>query len=205
PIIANFIRKEENDGEVPLHQNWAFVDERRFTSVSIWVPLMDSNVANGTLEMVDGSHKRFGELRGPLIPWELDKVGRDIIADFMTPMNVNAGDAVVLDDSLVHYSNINQTDGLRLTIQLILVPKEVEVLHYHLDQKVDEHKVNVLGVDRDFFMKFHPWAKPHGRDLGSRKFRKRYLSRAEFEKRLLAPRFDEKPKGFLGKIKSIFR
>jgi hypothetical protein len=29
PIIANYIRKQSNDGEVPLHQNWAFIDEKK--------------------------------------------------------------------------------------------------------------------------------------------------------------------------------
>src|SRR5579863_3158934 len=61
PIIANFIRKKTAGGEVPLHQNWAFVEERKCTSVSIWCPLVDSTKENGTLQVVPGSHKRFGE------------------------------------------------------------------------------------------------------------------------------------------------
>ena len=213
PIIANFIRKEEHAGEVPLHQNWAFVDERKFTSVSIWVPLVDSNVANGTLQMVDGSHKRFGELRGPLVPWELDKIGPEIIADFLTPMNVSAGDAVVLDDSIVHYSNVNTTPGLRLTIQLILIPAETESIHYHLSPEGDRTSVTVYEVDRDFYMAFHPWRKPEGKVLGSRPFEQRYLSRAEFEAGLRRPPFEQlpempspavKPQGLLQRLKGLF-
>jgi ectoine hydroxylase-related dioxygenase (phytanoyl-CoA dioxygenase family) len=64
PIIANFIRKKTDGGEVPLHQNWAFVEETKYTSVSIWCPLVDSTVENGTLQVVPGSHKRFGLQRG---------------------------------------------------------------------------------------------------------------------------------------------
>lgn len=29
PIIANYIRKQPNTGEVPLHENWAFADEKK--------------------------------------------------------------------------------------------------------------------------------------------------------------------------------
>lgn len=202
PIIANFIRKEEDSGEVPLHQNWAFVDERRYTSVSIWVPLVDSHVANGTLQMLDGSHKRFGELRGPMIPWECLNIGPELIARHLTPMNVQAGTAVVLDDSVIHYSNVNQTDGLRLTIQLILVPAEATPIHHHLDPQKDPRKVEVLAVDRDFFMRFHPWMKPSGQVIGQRPFRAQQLDMPEFQRRLAAPRFDRP--GLLGRLRRIF-
>ena len=100
PIIANFIFKGEEAGEVPLHQNWAFVDEYNYTSVSIWVPLIDSNRQNGTLEIAPGSHKRFGRWRGPMVPWELDKIKTDIIHDFLVPMEAKAGDAVAEQSSL---------------------------------------------------------------------------------------------------------
>ena len=52
PIIANYIRKKSETGEVPLHENWAFADEKKCTTVSIWCPLIDSTIANGTLQVV---------------------------------------------------------------------------------------------------------------------------------------------------------
>lgn len=193
PIIANFIHKGEDGGEVPLHQNWAFTDEMKYTSVSIWVPLVDSTRENGTLEITPGSHKRFGRFRGPMVPWELDKIKEDIIRDFMVPMDAKAGDAVILDDSVVHYSNINKTKGLRLTIQLILVPKGVPSIHYHLDRNANANEVRILEVDRDFYMKFHPWKRPEGKEIGKRAFHLHYLDRAGFEARLKGPEFTQLP------------
>lgn len=210
PIIANFIRKQSGDGEVPLHQNWAFVDERKMTSVSIWCPLVDSNRNNGTLEVTPGSHKRFGEIRGPMIPWELENIKEEIITKHMVPMEVKAGQAVVLDDSLVHYSNINNTDGLRLAIQLILIPAEEKSIHYHMDPQNNPNKVDVLEVDTDFYMAFNPWKKPENvKILRSFNYKPFNLSIKKYEEGLYNTRIDElddteQKKSLLDKIKSIF-
>jgi hypothetical protein len=205
PIIANYIRKKEGGGEVPLHQNWAFVEEDKFTSVSIWVPLVDSNEENGTLQMVDGSHKKFGRLRGPLIPWELEGIKQEIINKHLTPMNVKAGTGVILDDSIVHYSNINQTSGLRLTIQLILIPKCTHPVHYHLDRTVDKNKVHVFETDQSFYMEFHPWLQPHGkRELKVLKFKDHPFTYEEFLKGLKGKRFDQTP-GLLNKAMGLLK
>lgn len=191
PIIANFIRKEHDGGEVPLHQNWAFVDEVTHTSVSIWVPLVDSSRANGTLEIAPGSHKRFGQYRGPLVPWECEHIKEDIIRDYLVPMYAKAGDAVILDDSVIHYSNINRTEGLRLTIQLILIPKGQPSIHYHLDRSESPDVVRILEVDREFYMKFHPWKKPEGKLVGHKKVNLRFIDRAEWDARLAGPEFGD--------------
>lgn len=207
PIIANYIRKEKDAGEVPLHQNWAFVDERKYTSVSIWVPLVDSNEENGTLQFVDGSHKRYGEFRGPLVPWELEGIKENIIADHLTPAIAEAGDCVVLDDSVVHYSAINKTGGLRLTIQLIMIPEEATAIHYHLPPEGDRKTITVYEVDRDFFMKFHPWLKPEAKVIGTRSFEASSLSVEDFQAKLGAPPFDQEPAkagGFLQRLKRMF-
>ena len=163
PIIANYIRKKENDGEVPLHQNWAFVDEKKCSSVSIWCPLVDSTVENGTLQVVPGSHKRYGAVRGPMIKSELEEIKQEIIANHLIPLPTKAGDAVILDDSIVHYSAINKTGGLRLAIQLILIPEEEPSIHYHMDHSKSSTRVEVLEVDREFYMNFNPWKKPQGK------------------------------------------
>lgn len=196
PIIANYIRKKEGGGEVPMHQNWAFVDEEKYTSVSIWVPLVDSNEENGTLQMVNGSHKRFGKLRGPMIPWELEAIKEKIISMHLTPMHVKAGEGIILDDSIVHYSNINKTPGLRLAIQLIMIPAASGSIHYHLDRNVDKTKVQVLETDLDFYMGFHPWLKPKGKSvIKTKSYAEKKLSYDEFLKALKGARFDQPPAG----------
>jgi hypothetical protein len=193
PIIANFIRKKEDGGEVPLHQNWAFADEHRCATVSIWCPLVDSNKENGTLEVVPGSHKRYGEVRGPMIKSELAGIQQEIIDKFMVPIETKAGNCVILDDSIVHYSSPNHTDGLRLAIQLILIPAEEKSIHFHMDLAKDRTLVEVLEVDRDFYMKFNPWKKPAEdvKRIDSFKYVPFDMTIEEFEAKLSQPRFDE--------------
>ena len=193
PIIANYIRKKQDGGEVPMHQNWAFVDEEKYTSVSIWVPLVDSNEENGTLQMVNGSHKRFGKYRGPMVPWELRHVTKEIIKNNLTPMNVKAGEGVILDDSIVHYSNINKTPGLRLAIQLIMIPKETTSVHYHLDRDKDPNKITVLETDVNFYTHFHPWLKPEGRkEIKTLSYKEQNFTYQNFLDGLKEERFDQK-------------
>ena len=206
PIIANYIRKKTDTGEVPLHQNWAFADERKVCTVSIWCPLVDSFVENGTLQVVPGSHKRFGEIRGPMIPWELDGIKNEIISDYLVPMNLKAGNAVVLDDSIVHYSAINKTNDLRLAIQLILIPEEVPSIHYHMNPSQSMEDVNVLEVDHDFYMQFNPWKQPEGAKVVRQfKYQPRAINIQEFNKRMKGPRIDQpKPKNFVEKLKAVF-
>jgi hypothetical protein len=207
PIIANYIHKRPEGGEVPLHQNWAFVDERKCTSVSIWCPLVDSTVDNGTLQVVPGSHKRFGEFRGPMVPWELDNIKRELIDKYLIPLETKAGDCVVLDDSIIHYSAINKTPGLRLTIQLILIPSEEPSIHYHMDPSQPE-TIQVLEVDKDFYMEFNPWAKPKNvKHVRSFKLNQPLINEQEYLQRMKMPKIDEPQVSrtkFLEKLKAVF-
>jgi len=201
PIIANYIRKQSATGEVPLHQNWAFADEKKCHTVSIWCPLVDSTIENGTLQVVPGSHKRFGEIRGPLVPWELDDIKQEIIERHLVPLETKAGDCVILDDSIVHYSAINHTDGLRLAIQLICIPDEFPSLHYYGKGET----VDVLEVDENFYMEFNPWKLPdYAKKVGEVVYKNEKINEAEFLKKLNGTTFDapSAPRGFINKIKA---
>ena len=191
PIIANYIRKKTEGGDVPLHQNWAFVNERKYTSVSIWCPLVDSTVNNGTLQVVPGSHKRMGEYRGPMVPWQLDNIKSEIINNHLVPLETKAGEAIILDDSIVHYSAINKTNDLRLAIQLILVPAEAEIIHYHLNPAQPD-EIKICTVDQDFFMTFNPWMKPD-EALMKRTipFKQHFYTLSDFEQALNGRKIDE--------------
>lgn len=165
PIIANYIHKSSHKGEVPMHQNWAFVDETKKTSISVWCPLVDSNEKNGTLQVVPGSHKRFAPVRGPMIPWELEHLKEEIIQNDMFPFNIKAGQAAIIDDSIIHYSAPNETEGLRLAIQLIMTPPNTPSIHYHMTKENDQEVIKIYEVDREFYMAFHPWLNPKDQKL----------------------------------------
>lgn len=204
PIIANYIRKEQQTGEVPLHENWAFADEKKCCTVSIWCPLVDSHRGNGALEVVPGSHKRFGQHRGPMVPWELEGIKDDIIKNDLVTCDIKAGEAIILDDSIVHYSHPNTTNDLRIAIQLILIPEEEPAIHFHMNQAEDSTIVNVLQVEQDFFMEFNPWKQPTDfKKVGEVPFKQKNLSYDEFKKKVNGPRFDEKP-SFMQRMKAVF-
>jgi hypothetical protein len=206
PIIANYIRKKSDTGEVPLHQNWAFADEKLCSTVSIWCPLVDSTIENGTLQVVPGSHKRFGEHRGPMIPWELEGIKNDIIKNHLVPLETKAGECVILDDSIVHYSAINNTNDLRLAIQLICVPNGFPSIHYYMDYQNNPNEIQMIEVNDDFYMEFNPWKKVQSPQiLKNVPFVSKQITEQEFTKKLIGTTFENQvQKDFWDKLKQIF-
>ena len=161
PIIINLFNKEHGTGEVPIHQNWTFVDEKKFTSVSVWCPLQDVSRKNGTLEVVPGSHKVISEYRGPSIPWVFDNLNELMKEKYMLPFELKPGQVGIVDDSVIHYSGINQTHEHRKAVQLILKPEEAPTIHCYKENEADD-TVTIMEVEDDYFFDFDMWKKPTG-------------------------------------------
>lgn len=166
PLVINFVQKEPGKGEVPVHQNWNFVDETKFTSVSVWCPLVDVGVNNGALEMIPGTHRTFRNiLRSPSIPWFFKRYINTLKEEYLIPIPVKAGEALIFDDSIIHYSKPNKGDYNRLVIQVIAIPAEAQAKHYFLDKKwLFQKQMYEMDVNEEFFLnfKFHITEKPEG-------------------------------------------
>ncbi|MES2619991.1 MAG: phytanoyl-CoA dioxygenase family protein [Bacteroidota bacterium] len=161
PIIINLFNKEHGTGEVPIHQNWTFVDEKKFTSVSVWCPLQPVTRKNGTLEVVPGSHKVISDYRGPSIPWVFDNLNELMKEKYMLPFELVPGQVGIVDDSVIHYSGINQTHEHRKAVQLILKPEEAPTIHCYKENDTDDI-VTIMEVEDDYFFDFDMWKKPTG-------------------------------------------
>ena len=164
PFIINLFNKEAESGEVPVHQNWTFVDEQNHTSISVWCPLQKVNRQNGTLEVVPGSHKVISAYRGPSIPWVFDELNELMIEKYMVPLNLQTGQIAVIDDSVIHYSGINHSDADRRAVQLIMKPEEAQLIHC-LKNNNDTDAVDVIAIEDDFFFDFDMQKKPEGGKL----------------------------------------
>ncbi len=185
PLVINFVQKEPGLGEVPVHQNWNFVDETKYTSVSIWCPLVDVAEINGTLEVIEGTHNTFRHiLRSPSIPWFFTGYEKHLINKYCKPIEVNAGEVLIFDDSLIHYSKPNRGTYDRLVIQVIAKPKEVAAKHYYMNKKLFSYETEEMDVDKNFFLNFqyHLTDKPEGAlQIQKINYKKPKITKADFD------------------------
>lgn len=104
----------------PVHQDPSICDENKFSSLNLWIPLLDTNKNNGTLKVKKKSHKKFNVLRGESIPKSkysfFDKC-------LLTNLNVKKGEFVVFDPRTLHASGINTASTPRNVIFVSLVNK----------------------------------------------------------------------------------
>ncbi len=161
PILINLFNKHHNTGEVPIHQNWTFVDESLFTSVSVWCPLLDVKRQNGTLEVVPGTQKVISGYRGPTIPWVFDDLNDIMKERYMVPLELRFGQVAVIDDSVIHFSGDNHDETERKAVQLIMKPEEAPTIHC-FKKEGEADVVRIVDVDDDFFFDFNMWEIPKG-------------------------------------------
>jgi len=179
PIMVNLFNKEYGTGEVPIHQNWTFVDEHEYTSVSVWCPLQPVSRQNGTLEVVAGTHKVIANYRGPSIPWVFDELNELMKEKYMKPLELTPGQVAILDDGIIHYSGDNHTHQNRKAIQFIMKPSEVPTIHCFREDK-ESDMVQIMDVDDEYFLDFDMWSKPKmGANLRSVRFPTHKISEVE--------------------------
>jgi ectoine hydroxylase-related dioxygenase (phytanoyl-CoA dioxygenase family) len=139
PLFGNFMIKNPNPAAgMDLHADWTYVDETKHTSVAIWVPLIDVNDHNGCFGLIEGSHKVTNLIRGPLI--QQSARNRDHIWEkkYGKLMPMKAGDAIIYNHRLLHYSHPNKSNAVRPAINLSLAPVGAKIIHYCMPEGTNE-------------------------------------------------------------------
>ena len=124
-------------GDIRIHQHPNLVDESKYRSFTIWIPLTDTTVDMGTLHVVKGSHKFVNYVRSyDDIYNAFGRVSPRLMRKYSTPLLLKAGQAVVFDDRLTHWSPPNKTSIIRTAFQLELIPQEAKLMiHYRANDK----------------------------------------------------------------------
>lgn len=129
-VFTNWVTKEPGADAAPYHVDWTFADEDRHQSVSIWMPLVDTDEQTGCIGVVDGSHHRVDFIRAAAHPTyhETDRFGRSLPGAHTVPLG--PGQAVIFDHRLVHFSMPHDGPGTRVAVTCEFVPEEADLLHY---------------------------------------------------------------------------
>lgn len=129
-------------GEMPIHQDWTVVDERKFQSVTIWVPLCDVNKQNGAMQVIPGSHNYSDALRSPSIPDPLDQIENHLRKD-LVDIPMKAGQALIFSQALMHASPPNNSNRIREVITYGFIPADAELFFHYLNPngRIEKYKV----------------------------------------------------------------
>lgn len=145
---GSFVVKTKSQTErLHPHQDWNIVDENKYRSFNIWVPLVDLSEKNGAICVLPESHLWGLNYRGPNIP---DKRA-DQLEKFwgeMKTLHMQAGEALIYDHRLYHASFPNKTDKYRLASVFGIKPKTAEMYYYYGTEK----SIDVYESSIDFFM-----------------------------------------------------
>ena len=154
PFLRVFLCKWPGPGsDLYLHRDWMYVDERRGgRTFVVWIPLQDVDDSNGSLQVLPSSHLADGSLRGTHLNagWVSDD---DLVRPHLTVVHARAGEAVIMDNALVHCSLPNHGVEPRLVAAIGVRPADSPLVHFVRSDA--EHALRV-DVDEDFFLTVTP-------------------------------------------------
>jgi hypothetical protein len=131
-VYGNFMVKPPGaDTECNLHQDWTYVDEEKYCTLNIWIPLVDTNSENGSIHLAPGSHQFDKRIRGRNIWWPYYDARDAIIKTLMKPVPLNAGESVIFNSKTFHYSPTNCSGQERVAVSVVVAPIEAKLLHYY--------------------------------------------------------------------------
>lgn len=166
PFAANFLTKHNDDtSKLPLHQDFSFTDEASFDSLNLWIPLVDVDEINGAVTVIPGSHKWDKFIRASpntLSPYEN-------VVDDLEPLHkmikMRAGHALIHSHKLLHFSDINRSDEVRVAVCVGVIPNNAPLFHYYLHS---DSKLECFKIDDDFFFNFKVGDYPDGYPIVNR-------------------------------------
>ncbi|MES2691483.1 MAG: phytanoyl-CoA dioxygenase family protein [Bacteroidota bacterium] len=149
---ANFYVKPPGAGKFEIHQNWTHVKEEKYTSFTMWCPLVDTTIENGTIAVVPGSHKILPDIATMDVPYYFEDFEDKLVGKYLKPIDCAAGEAVIFEDGVIHFSDMNNSDKPRYALQILIGPRYSEPVYYYYNNKEPEKGFEVFEINEEFFM-----------------------------------------------------
>lgn len=158
PFGGAFLYKVPGENSaLATHQDWTIVDETQHVALNCWVPLCDVTMENGPLMIFPGSHyDRLHTVRAPTLPFFFSG-NDDLVVENLIPLEVKAGTAVILNQSVIHYSPDNRSAKVRKAITAGVKSSGAQ-MYFHYKEP-DNNELEVREMDDDFLIRFENFAE----------------------------------------------
>lgn len=187
-ISCGLFIKSPGAGWLDLHYHPTVVEHPKDWVIDIWCPLVDADLSNGTLCVVPESHKIFPQTignpsSGPLFCKDYTSVIRE---QYSLALPSKAGEAVIFENSLLHWSPVNGSQTARYALHCSCVPVEAITVHTHFDPR-NSHMFNLYKATDAYFEQVFGRLLPRPSELDFLKTipnLNRLYSLTEFQERL---------------------
>lgn len=122
-ISAFQVKDAKHVSALGIHQDWNAVDENKFASYGIWIPLVDVGPTNGAIYFLKGSHRIRPTYRHMNLPSIYSEVTEHINA-LLQPVFAKEGEPLMFNQSILHYSPNNLSGEIRPTALCTITNKE---------------------------------------------------------------------------------
>jgi ectoine hydroxylase-related dioxygenase (phytanoyl-CoA dioxygenase family) len=153
--------KYPGDGEIEVHQDFSHVDEKLYTAFNLWCPLQDTDPANGGFFLIRKSNKLINSYRSATIPHNLTHYN-ELFKKMMEPIAVKAGQGLLFDHRLFHYSSPNTSNRARVAVQMVVIPAAATPVFYQYDPVRDPYKLNIYELTEEFLLTKNMWQGTDG-------------------------------------------
>lgn len=181
-LLSTFFIKPPGQGDLYPHQHPAFTTNVDDTYVLIWCPLVDVGEHNGTLQVIEGSHKIVPGIAAFGHPDFFASYG-ETIKQCSRHISLKAGEAVICDNNLIHGSDKNHAATPRIVAVGVFRPIESTPVFYYYNPNAPEH-FEVFEINNEFYLQYRLnelFPRPnHLRSLGFVQNNARPLSEEEF-------------------------
>jgi ectoine hydroxylase-related dioxygenase (phytanoyl-CoA dioxygenase family) len=154
------VKSPGQESYLHVHQDMTLVDESEFTGMNIWTTTVDLNDENGVLYLLLGSHRFFPTYRGHTLPGFYDPIQEEI-KDYMTPYYLKAGQAIIFDQSIVHFSPPNTSDEVRIVSNVYFTHKDArfQICYHDKNDPVFNGKVELFEQDLSFMTNYEQFGE----------------------------------------------
>lgn len=121
------VKQAHTRGEFAMHSDWSIVDETKYRSINVWIPLQDTTPQNGALWVLKGSHKIDMPIRGggALLP-DFSELAEPLKA-FCQPLPAKAGEAILFYHKTIHGSYANTSNSDRVVCTFSVIPQQASL------------------------------------------------------------------------------
>jgi hypothetical protein len=147
----------------PMHQDPAYVDESKYSGITVWVPLIDTNEVNGALEVIDRSQLLNSWPRTTLPRFPYTDLAAVMVDKYYKRLDIKAGQAYIGSSKVFHWSPSNLSNVERVAALAWLAEEESQMLCYYQDYQNPGDTMEVFEVQPEHYIENPLFSRPDER------------------------------------------